>query len=199
MKLSISHTEMNMQYMIKSYHAPEPRVVNTNTTSRTVITEDLHPQSNNVSTETWCTISRHKYGRVISNDGPWVDVWWSMRASSFKTCSINPENVYTLAEASEEEAYARIFFYCFQNLFKLTCKISTFGPLLRLFTPKKNTQQKSRITRVPLLLTSSAHIPPAPAWLISYSTTKLVIAWTWCDMKYIWVILIMWGKTWEDQ
>ena len=94
MKLSISHTEMNMQYMIKSYHAPEPRVVNTNTTSRTVITEDLHPQGNNVSTETWCTISCHKYRRVISNNGPWVNIWWSMWASSFETWSINTEAVY---------------------------------------------------------------------------------------------------------
>jgi hypothetical protein len=27
---------------------------------------------------------------------------------------------------------------------------------------------QARLSAVPLLLTSSAHIPPAPAWLISY-------------------------------
>jgi hypothetical protein len=52
MKLSISNTYMNKKYIMKSYHAPKTRVVNTNTTGWTVITEDLHPQSNNVSAET---------------------------------------------------------------------------------------------------------------------------------------------------
>jgi hypothetical protein len=72
MELSISHTDINMQCMIKSYHASEPRVVNASTTSRTIITKDLHPQSNNVLTKTRCAISDHKNGRVIYNDGPWV-------------------------------------------------------------------------------------------------------------------------------
>jgi hypothetical protein len=40
------------QLKIVSYHAPEPRVVNANTTSWAVIAENLHPKSNNVSTET---------------------------------------------------------------------------------------------------------------------------------------------------
>lgn len=30
----------------------------------------------------------------------------------------------------------------------------------------------TKITEVPLLLTSSAHIPPAPAWLISYNISQ---------------------------
>ena len=144
MKLSISNTYLNKKDMMKLYHAPKTWVVNTNTTNWTVITEDLHPQSNNVSTETWCTISRHEYGGVISNDGPRGNVWWSMRASSFETWSKNP------ARKPWTSTSAAAF------------KISASSDI------SKGTQ-KLRIAEVPLLLTSSAHMPPAPAWLISYS------------------------------
>lgn len=130
--------------MTKSYHAPKTRVVNTNTTSWTVITKDLHPQSNNVSIKTWCTISCHEYGGVISNDRPRVNVWWSMRASSFETWSKNPApKPWTSTSAAA---------------FKISASSDT----------SKGTE-KSRIAEAPLLLTSSAHMPPAPAWLISYS------------------------------
>ena len=47
--------------------------------------------------------------------------------------------------------------------------------LSRKFIPKGTVQ--SRITGIPLLLTSSAQIPPAPAWLISYS-----IANSWINL-----------------
>jgi hypothetical protein len=46
--------EMKIQPLIniRSYHAPESWIVNANTTSLAVTTENLHPQSNDISTET---------------------------------------------------------------------------------------------------------------------------------------------------
>ena len=52
----------------------------------------------------------------------------------------------------------------------------------------------------PLLLTSSAHMPPAPAWLISYSIKQHGYLRTqqW-NAECIWIIPVTCDKSLEDQ
>uniref|UniRef100_A0A0A8ZE98 Uncharacterized protein n=1 Tax=Arundo donax TaxID=35708 RepID=A0A0A8ZE98_ARUDO len=55
-------------------HAPETWIVNSNTSSWTIVTKNIHLQSSNISNKTRHIISRYSYERFISKYRPWLYV-----------------------------------------------------------------------------------------------------------------------------